>query len=76
MVDAGGAAGPVSVSCTADGVDRVALVRLPFKVAVSTVVRKVVGVYLAARVQTPPTARAEGRVLVKVQSLVAVPARL
>jgi hypothetical protein len=42
-VAVGAEAGAVSTSCTDDGVDKAALTKLPLKVAVSVVVRNVVG---------------------------------
>ena len=76
IVDAGGVAGPVSVSCTAGGVDKAALARFPLKVAVSVVVTKVVGVYVAVNAQTPPVARVEGKAPLSVQSVEAEAVRL
>jgi hypothetical protein len=68
MVGVGGVVGPVKSNCKADGVERLALARLPLKVAVSVGFAKVVGVNVAVNVHVPPTTSAEGRAPLTVQS--------
>jgi hypothetical protein len=69
IVAVGGTVGPVSTSCTADGVESAAFVRLPLNVAVSVGLAKVVGVKEAVNEQAPPTATEEGSGPARVQSV-------
>ena len=69
IVDAGATDGPAINNCTDAGVESDAFVRLPLNVAVSIGPENVVGVNEAERAQTPPTATADGKVPVRVQSV-------
>jgi hypothetical protein len=76
MVAVGDVDGPLRMSCTEEGVESAALVRLPLKVAVSVDLVTPAGVKDAVRAQTPPTASEEGRLPLNVQSEDAVAVRL
>jgi hypothetical protein len=69
VVDGGATDGPAINNCTDAGVESDAFVRLPLNVAVSVGPEKVVGVNEAVSAQTPPTATADGKVPMTVQSV-------
>ena len=76
IVEAGGVAGPVRVSCTEEGLDNDAFAKLPLNVTASVVVTKVVGVYAAESAQTPPIANVPAPLAFNVQSVEDVGVRL